>query len=468
MTNQTPRLALPYLMPSQAQKHVTHNEALSALDAIIHISVIDRDLATPPVSPAAAACYIIAEVATDDWAGQEGNLAVFQNGGWVFYSPAEGWQAWIEDEQTLLVFDGSTWQAVAVSGGAMFGINATPDPTNRLAVASDASLLTHAGSGHQVKVNKAGSGDTASLLFQSNWSGHAEMGLSGDNAFSIKVSSDGTSWYETFRADPDTNAINLAPAGTARLQLYDTELQVDVPVTGTAVQSSATDDTPGRLMQIGAFGLGATDASIVRLEDGQLDLPSGFYSGKGGGADIATFPDSSSRYRPFLNLTRRIASGDYSQIRMFFSADAVTVMEKGNLTDTWGQEHRLVSLENLLGTVSEAAGVPTGAVIERGSNANGEYVRFADGTQICSREAEVDVTSTSNQTFSFAAIFAAVPTMSVNHKDSAPNAALLYDNFRGLTPSTTAFGVRLLSAGTSSDPTADTEKLALTAFGRWF
>lgn len=37
----------------------------------------------------------------------------------------------------------------------------------------------------------------------------------------------------------------------------------------------------------------------------------------------------------------------------------------------------------ILGAVSQSAGVPTGSVIERGSNANGEYVRFADGTQIC-------------------------------------------------------------------------------------
>jgi hypothetical protein len=37
---------------------------------------------------------------------------------------------------------------------------------------------------------------------------------------------------------------------------------------------------------------------------------------------------------------------------------------------------------NILGAVSEAAGVPTGRIIEQGSNANGEYVRFADGTQV--------------------------------------------------------------------------------------
>jgi hypothetical protein len=38
---------------------------------------------------------------------------------------------------------------------------------------------------------------------------------------------------------------------------------------------------------------------------------------------------------------------------------------------------------NILGTVSQSAGVPTGAIIERGSNANGDFVKYADGTAIC-------------------------------------------------------------------------------------
>ena len=39
--------------------------------------------------------------------------------------------------------------------------------------------------------------------------------------------------------------------------------------------------------------------------------------------------------------------------------------------------------DKILGTVSQSGGVPTGAIIESGSNANGEYVKFADGTMIC-------------------------------------------------------------------------------------
>lgn len=65
----------------------------------------------------------------------------------------------------------------------------------------------------------------------------------------------------------------------------------------------------------------------------------------------------------------------------------------------------LYSRDNILGTVSESSGVPTGAVLERGSNSNGEFVRLADGTQICWRLAEVDLTSTASQTHTFPAAF---------------------------------------------------------------
>jgi hypothetical protein len=34
----TPNLTLPYIMPSQAQKHVTHHEAIRALDALVQIA----------------------------------------------------------------------------------------------------------------------------------------------------------------------------------------------------------------------------------------------------------------------------------------------------------------------------------------------------------------------------------------------------------------------------------------------
>jgi len=37
----------------------------------------------------------------------------------------------------------------------------------------------------------------------------------------------------------------------------------------------------------------------------------------------------------------------------------------------------------ILGLVAQSGGVPTGSIVERGSNSNGEYVKFADGTLMC-------------------------------------------------------------------------------------
>ncbi|WP_422645735.1 DUF2793 domain-containing protein, partial [Zavarzinia sp.] len=54
----TPRLALPYIVQSQAQKEVTHNEALNLLDILVQAAVLDRDRVEPPAAPVAGAGHI--------------------------------------------------------------------------------------------------------------------------------------------------------------------------------------------------------------------------------------------------------------------------------------------------------------------------------------------------------------------------------------------------------------------------
>ena len=48
MSDISPHLLLPYIQAAQAQKHVTHNEAMRLLDAVVQLSVLDRDLTAPP------------------------------------------------------------------------------------------------------------------------------------------------------------------------------------------------------------------------------------------------------------------------------------------------------------------------------------------------------------------------------------------------------------------------------------
>lgn len=198
----TPNLLLPYIMPAQAQKHVTHNEALRSLDALVQLSVADRDLAAPPASPAEGARYIVAASATGAWSGHKDHIAAYQDGAWQFLAPNEGWLVWVCDEDVLVVWNAAAWVAaqgvMSVNPVALVGINATADTTNRLAVSAPASLFDHAGAGHQQKINKAAAAQTGSMLFQTAYSGRAEIGLTGDDNLHFKVSANGSAWIDAF------------------------------------------------------------------------------------------------------------------------------------------------------------------------------------------------------------------------------------------------------------------------------
>ena len=75
------------------------------------LSVKDRDLATPPGSPASGDTYIVAASPTGAWAGQAGKVAVWTGSEWVFGTPRVGWIAYIEDEQKLTAYKAGGWSA---------------------------------------------------------------------------------------------------------------------------------------------------------------------------------------------------------------------------------------------------------------------------------------------------------------------------------------------------------------------
>jgi hypothetical protein len=204
--DKTDNLNLPYILPSQAQKHVTHNEAIRALDAMLHLAVLSRAIANPPENPVSGDRYIVPSDPTGNWTGKETSVAAWQDGAWAFYVPREGWLAHVLDENRILVFKAGSWSpaAFAVAIPDQVGINTSADTTNRLAVASPASLFTNDGAGHQIKINKAATAYTASLLYQTAWSGRAEMGLAGNDAFSIKVSPDGATFRQAIVINPTT------------------------------------------------------------------------------------------------------------------------------------------------------------------------------------------------------------------------------------------------------------------------
>lgn len=107
---ETGRHKLPMLSVSQAQKEVTHNEALVRIDALLHIAVED-ELATPP-NPAdtdVGKCWLVAAAANGVWAGRSGNLAIWVGGGWRFCHGTEGMRIRFLLSDTDRIWSGGTW-----------------------------------------------------------------------------------------------------------------------------------------------------------------------------------------------------------------------------------------------------------------------------------------------------------------------------------------------------------------------
>ena len=94
-------LALPYLEAAQAQKHVTHNEALTLLDACVQLSVSARNIITPPADPQQGERFIIDAVATGIFSGRVNQIAYWDKAGWRFLAPHVGWLAWVANESAL-------------------------------------------------------------------------------------------------------------------------------------------------------------------------------------------------------------------------------------------------------------------------------------------------------------------------------------------------------------------------------
>jgi hypothetical protein len=215
----TLRLSLPLMDAAQAQKHVTHNDALVRLDALTHLSV--ASLADAP----AASCvegtrYLVSRTPTGVFLGQADQIACLQDGAWLFLAPVAGWRTFIAATLSLQVYDGSAWREIASGRSpldqfAKLGIGTASDFGNPLSAKLNNVLfasqnVSEGGTGDlRFKLNKQGSGMTVSQLYQSNWSGRAETGLMGDDVYRVKVSADGASWSVALNVDSATGNVGV-------------------------------------------------------------------------------------------------------------------------------------------------------------------------------------------------------------------------------------------------------------------
>ena len=224
------RLGLPYLAASQLQKHVTLNEALTRLDVLIQMSVASRTTEAQPAEPDDGVLYILPAGATGaDWGhNPAGAVMRAEAGGWSVVPMPEGALAVVLDSDEVLVRRGSAWSAVStgeissVQNLTRLGVNTEADAVNIVAARLNKALWTaleaeDGGDGDlRFTFNKQGANDVLSLLFQSGWSGRAELGLIEDDDLRLKVSADGDLWREVLSVERATGRAWFAQGATRR------------------------------------------------------------------------------------------------------------------------------------------------------------------------------------------------------------------------------------------------------------
>jgi len=230
-------LALPFIEGGELLPDVTLNETLRLIDTLVQLAIVDRDLNAPPGSPAEGQRWIVAASPspTGAWAGHGNHVAAWQDGGWVFCVPQAGWFAYVIDEGALVAWSGSAWvSALAMLSSlqniALLGVGTTADSTNPLSAKLNNALwaaktVAEGGDGNlRTKMSKENAAKTLSLLFQDNFSGRAEIGLTGDDDLHVKVSADGSSWLDAITVDRTTAKLTanqgFTNPTTTRAQLY--------------------------------------------------------------------------------------------------------------------------------------------------------------------------------------------------------------------------------------------------------
>ena len=124
----TVRLALPLLYVGQAQKELSHNEALTLLDLAANPVVEAVGVDAPPANPAVGACWVVGASPSGAWSGRAQAVAGWAAGGWRFLPSHDGMAVWSRADGAIVRFDGSGWvigtlagMRVVIAGDAVVG-----------------------------------------------------------------------------------------------------------------------------------------------------------------------------------------------------------------------------------------------------------------------------------------------------------------------------------------------------------
>lgn len=345
MSANSTNLSLPYLSPGQAQKHVTVNESLRRLDAIVQLSVVSATVTAQPASPADGDVHIVPPGKSGaQWAAFANHaLAYYRDGAWEQITPREGWLAHVRDTDRLLHFTGAAWAMYAP--GQMLAVSAADRLLGRAAAGAGAAeeiactaagraliddadapaQRTTLGLGTAAVKNTGASGDAVPLLNTVNtWSATQVFQPAGYQGLAMRAKASGGA---------PTMIKFEASTGVIR---YD--LQVSDDASGNAFglnfynASGVYAGTPLSVnASTGRLSLGALGSSLVAGADNAYNLGSAGSRWSTVYAATGTINTSDARektaLRPFTDAERRAVRRVMSGAGMFRWLSAVD--EKG-------------------------------------------------------------------------------------------------------------------------------------------
>jgi|GEM_PF-1646471 len=228
----TLRHGFPYIIPGQAQKHVTHNTALEHIDAVTHLCLDGLNVDVPPQDPIIGTCYDISASPKGVFANNANHVAAYQDTGWHFFPKIKGMLALHTEDNILMFYDGNRWEPILKPTQPnelpMLGVNTLADSTNKLSVKSESILFaaddlsTNTSGDLRVSLSKINTSDTASILYQSDFSPRVETGLMGSDNYQIKVSPDGSNLKTALEVDATNGNVGLGKSPAQALDILKT------------------------------------------------------------------------------------------------------------------------------------------------------------------------------------------------------------------------------------------------------
>ncbi|GGG59702.1 tail fiber protein [Salipiger pallidus] len=392
----------------------------------------------------------------------------------------------VTNGNTTVTGSGTAWvasvklgQAIYLPDGRLYEIAVVVSNT-QITLATPYQGSTQTGAVYQILPIDGLLEEASNALFSAidTMRGHNEGTLAGrfpvgTNAQpSVRGASDGNTGVNL----PGGDVLDFVTNAIRRARLSSAGLQLDAPLIGTAVMASLTDTTGGKVVTNGGHGLGTlTPPAVTDLD--AFDTPNGWYR---------TISPSLAGVRPthsgaalssvygFLHVQRYDNGGIkqvYTSVANAGFASMRTWEREGTIGGGWNPWRENYSTRNVLGAVSQSGGSPTGGLFEYGSNANGSYLRLADGTQICWGSQSLSsiaigvayaggFRSGSVASANFPAPFAASPNVNSDTNDIATGDAIPVSAVR--TSTTVQFRWWRAEAGTVD------VNASYTAIGRWF